>query len=148
MIKEYWNLIGWEQFLSISWELDFFQACSFRRMLMNHKIFHFTQISDKTNDVIFLKSPKTMILGHFWTFLFNGDFFQKKLAVTHNMGLSHHANFQKKLMRQSQENLCTDGRTDGRRDRQILFYATLPAEAGSLTTSLQKWLVGMHQTLF
>ena len=25
-------------------------------MLMNHKIFHFTQIPDKTNDVIFLKS--------------------------------------------------------------------------------------------
>ena len=43
-------------------------------MLMN---FHFTQISDKTNDVIFLKSPKTVFLGHFWSFLPDGDFSQK-----------------------------------------------------------------------
>ena len=40
-------------------------------MLMNHKNFHFTQIPDKTNEVIFLKSPKTIfgpfltIFGHF-----------------------------------------------------------------------------------
>ena len=34
-------------------------------MLMNHKNFHFTQIPDKTNDVIFLKCPKTMFLGRF-----------------------------------------------------------------------------------
>ena len=64
-IKEYWNLIGRETFLAITWEPDFSQACSFRRILMNHKNFHFTQIPDKTNDVIFLKSPKTMFLGHF-----------------------------------------------------------------------------------
>ena len=35
-------------------------------MLMNHKNFHFTQIWDKTNDMIFLKSPKTLFWGHFW----------------------------------------------------------------------------------
>ena len=49
-------------------------------MLMNHKNFHFTQIPDKTNNVIFLKSPKTMfwaIFDHFWSFLLDGDFFQK-----------------------------------------------------------------------
>ena len=77
MIKEYWNLIGQEPFLAITWEPDFSQACSFRRMLMNHKNFHFTQIPDKNNDVIFLKSPKTMFLGHFWSFLPDWDFFQK-----------------------------------------------------------------------
>ena len=66
MIKEYWNLIGREPFLAVTWEPDFSQACSFCRMLMNHKNFHFTQIPDKTNDVIFLKIPKAMILGHFW----------------------------------------------------------------------------------
>ena len=65
MIKEYWNLIGWEPFLSLTWELDFSQACSFCRMLMNHKNFDFTQIPDKTNDMIFLKRPKIMFLGHF-----------------------------------------------------------------------------------
>ena len=46
-------------------------------MLMNYKNFHFTQIPDKNNDVTFLKSPKTMFLGHFWSFLPDEDFFQK-----------------------------------------------------------------------
>ena len=68
-IKEYWNLIGGESFLAITWEPDFSQACSFCRMLMNHKNIHFTQIPDKTKDMTFLKSPKTMLLGHFWPFL-------------------------------------------------------------------------------
>ena len=101
-IKEYWNLIGQEPFLAVTWEPDFSQACSFRRMLMNHKNFHFTQTPDKTNDVIFLKSPKTLFLDHFWSFLPNGDFFWK-LRLCHSqlyMGLSHHAKFQKKLTSQ------------------------------------------------
>ena len=49
-------------------------------MLMNHKNFHFTQILDKIDDLILLKSPKTMfcaIFDHFWSFLFDEDFFQK-----------------------------------------------------------------------
>ena len=46
-------------------EPDFSQACSFCRMLMNHKNFRFTQIPDKTNDMIFLKNLKTLFLGHF-----------------------------------------------------------------------------------
>ena len=49
---------------------------------MNQKNFHFTQISDKTNDTIFLKSPKPCfqaIFDHFWSFLPDGDFFQKIL---------------------------------------------------------------------
>ena len=41
-IKEYWNLIGWEPFLAMTWEPDFSQACSFCRMFRNHKNFHFT----------------------------------------------------------------------------------------------------------
>ena len=51
---------------AFTWELDFPQACSFLRILMNRKNFDFTQIPDKTNNAIFLKSPKTMFLGHFW----------------------------------------------------------------------------------
>ena len=51
MIKEYWNLIGRETFLSLTWELDFSQAYSFRKILINHKNFDFTQIPDKTNEV-------------------------------------------------------------------------------------------------
>ena len=87
-IKRYWNLIGWETFLAVTWQSDFPQECSFCRMLMNYKNFHFTKIPDKTNDVIFLKSPKTMFLGHFLPFLvifsWRGFFFQKKSgSVTH-----------------------------------------------------------------
>ena len=52
-------------------------------MLINHKNFHFTQIPDKTNDVIFLKSPKTMFLGILVIFARWG-FFPKNPAVTHN----------------------------------------------------------------
>ena len=82
-IKEYWNLIGREPFLVITWEADFSQACSFRT-LMNHKIFHFTQIPDNNNDVIFLKSPKTIILGHFGHFC-PMEIFSKKFGfVTRN----------------------------------------------------------------
>ena len=42
-------------------------------MLMNHKNSDFTQIPDKTNDMIFLKSPKK----HGQTFLPDGFFFQE-----------------------------------------------------------------------
>ena len=101
-IQEYWNLIGREQFLAITWEPDFSQACSFCRM------FHFAQTPDKTNDMIFLKSPKTMFLGHFWPFS----------AVTHNYIWAPNTmlSFRKKLMSQFWENVRTDGTTDGRTD--------------------------------
>ena len=112
-------------------------------MLMNHKSFHFTQIPDKTNDAIFLKSRKTLILDHFLTIFGHFclmDFFPKNPAVTHNYiwAPKHNAKFPKKLMSQFQENLRTDGRIDrrtyGRMDGQTLFYRTLPAEARSPTT--------------
>ena len=86
-IKEYWNLIGQEPFLAITWEPDFSQPCSFHRMFMNQKNFPFTPISDKTNDLIFLKSPKTLFLGHFWQFLVilpDGNFSKNSGSVTHN----------------------------------------------------------------
>ena len=114
-IKEYWNLIGREIFLAKTWEPDFSHACSFCRMLMNHKNFHFTQIPDKTNDMIFLKSPKTLLLDHFWPFLPNGDFFPKKSSsVTHNYIWAPNTmlSFRKKLMSKSRENVRTEGRTD------------------------------------
>ena len=56
-------------------------------MLMNRKNFHFTQIPDETNDVIFLKSPETMFLDHFWPFLVifaRWAFFPKNLPARHN----------------------------------------------------------------
>ena len=54
MIKKYWNLTGREPFVSLTWDLDISQAYSFCRMLMKDKNFDFTQIPEKTNDVIFL----------------------------------------------------------------------------------------------
>ena len=73
---KYWPLKNTE----ITWESGFSQACSFHRMLMKLKNFHLTQIPDKTNDMIFLKSPKILfwvIFYHFWSFLPNKDVFQK-----------------------------------------------------------------------
>ena len=64
--KEYWNLIGQEQFLALTWEPDFSQAFNFCRMLMNHMNFPFAQIPDKTNNMIFLKS-KNAVFGSFLT---------------------------------------------------------------------------------
>ena len=120
-IKEYWNLIGWESFLAITWETDFSQAWSFRRMLMNHRNFRFTQIPDKTNDVILLQSPVTMFLGLFLPFLVifaRWGFFPKKpssatqLYMVPNTTLS----FRKKWAN-SEKTSRTDRRTDKRSDR-------------------------------
>ena len=85
-IKEYWNRIGWEPLLAITWEPDFSQACCFRWILMDHRNFHFTQIPDNTNHVIFLKSPVIMFLDYFWPFLVifaRWGFFPKNLALSH-----------------------------------------------------------------
>ena len=140
-IKRYWNLIGWETFLAVTWQSDFPQECSFCRMLMNYKNFHFTKIPDKTNDVVFLKSPKTMFLGHFLPFLvifsWRGFFFPKKIQLCHTqIYMGKFVKFQKKLMRQSRENLRRrkDGLKDRQKDQQTLFYRTLPDEARGPTS--------------
>ena len=82
MTKEYLNLIGREPFLAITWEPDFSQACLFCKMLMNNKNLRFTPILDKTDDLKFLKSPRNLIWGHFWSLLLDGDFF-KKILLCH-----------------------------------------------------------------
>ena len=109
--------------MALTWEPDFSQGCSFCRMLTNHNNFCFTQIRDKTNDMIFLKSPKILFLGHFLSFLPDGDFFQKNQALSHITiyGPLTPCKFQKKIMSQFWENLWTDRRTDG----WTLFYRTL-----------------------
>ena len=136
-IKEYWNLIGREPFLAITWEPDFSQACS--RMLINHKNICLTHIPDIANDMIFLKKSKNLVLrafltksGHFYLIFSKKSGCDTKLHMTSNTMLS----FRKKLMRQFWENLRTDGRSDRRMDWQILFYRTLLAEARSPIKSL------------
>ena len=133
-IKECWNLIGRKPFLAIPWEPDFSQACSFCRMLMNYKNLHFTQIPDKTNDVIFLKTPKIMFWGHFWPFLVifaRWGFFQKNPAQSHitRYGPLTPCQVSEKTNEPILRKL-TDRRKDGRTDGRTLFYSTLPAEAG------------------
>ena len=136
-IEEYWNLIGREPFLAIIWEPDFSQEIfpSFCRMLMNHKNFHFTQIPDKTNDVLFLRSRKTMFLCHLWPFLVifaQWGFFSK------NPTLSLTTTYDP-LRSQSEKKLRTEGSTGGRTDRQTLFYRTFPAETGVTIKILVIW---------
>ena len=53
---------------------------------MNHKNFHFTKTADKTNNMIFLKSPKNTFLGHFLPFLVifaQWGFFPKNPGLPH-----------------------------------------------------------------
>ena len=90
LLVKYWRLKNTEISLAeshfwITWELDFSQACSFRRMLMNHKNFHLTQIPDKTNGVIFLKIPKNM----FWSILTIFGHFCLMGILPKNLALSH-----------------------------------------------------------
>ena len=103
--------------MAITWEPDFSQASRFCRMSMNHKNFHFTQIPDKINDVIFLKNSKNPVFGSFLSifghFCPMGIFSKKSGSVTHSY---------------IWENLWTDRRTDRRTN---LFNRTLSAEAKS-----------------
>ena len=126
LLKKYWRLKNTEislakgVFLIITWESDFSQARSFHRMLMNHKNFRFTPISGKTNDMIFLKSPKTLFLGHFWSFLPDGKFFSKNLAVTRNYIWAPNTmvSFRKNWWANSKKTFGeTEGRTAGQTDR-------------------------------
>ena len=55
-------------------------------MLMNHKNSRFTAIPDKTHDTIFLKSPKTVFLGHFGPFLV---IFARRQFVSKNLPQFH-----------------------------------------------------------
>ena len=88
-------------------------------MLMNHKNFYFTQIPDNNNYVIFLKSPKTMFLEHFWSFLPDGDFFQKNLALSHitRYGLLTPCKVSEKPNEPNLRKL-TDRRKDRQKDKQ------------------------------
>ena len=129
-IKEYWNLIGQEPFLAITWEPDFSQACSFCRMLMNHKNFCFTQFPDKTNDVIFLKSPKTLFLEHFWPLLVifaQWGFFAKNLALSQ---ITIYRPLTPCQVSEKTNEPILRKFTDRWKDRWTLFYRTLPAKAG------------------
>ena len=86
MIKEYWNLIGQEPFLALTWEPDFSQAWSFRRMLMNHKNFRLHRFLTRLMVRFSSKTPETCfwaIFDHFCSHLPHGDF-PKKIRLCHS----------------------------------------------------------------
>ena len=91
LLVKYWLLKNTEISLAgshfwLTWEPDFSQAGSFCRMLMNHKNFHFTKITDKTNDTIFKKKSKNHVfrpvLTIFGPFCLMG-IFSKNPALSH-----------------------------------------------------------------
>ena len=116
------NLISWEIFLAITWKPDFSQACSFCKMLMNHKNFHLTKIPDKTNGMNQVQKPCFWaIFDHCWSFCLMGSFFKKSGSVTHNYIWAPNTmlSFRWKGRRK-----------DRRTNRQTLFYRTLSANSG------------------
>ena len=80
-IKEYWNFICRDAVLAIAWESDFSQPCSFHRMLKDHENLRFTPITDKANDLIFLRSPKIFLF--FCPFLASFFLPKKSCSVTY-----------------------------------------------------------------
>ena len=148
MIKEYWNLIGQEPFLAITWELDFSQACSFRRILMNHNNFYLTQIPGKSHDMFFF--CLTMFLAILVHFCPMGIFFPKKSgSVTHNyirtpniMQTSFRKNYWTNPMK-------SYGLTEGWMDRPYFIGPfRLRQRPGVQQPLFSKWLVGIHKLLF
>ena len=121
-IKEYWNIIGRDPFLAITWETNFYQACCFCRMLMSQMNFRFTPISDKTNDEIFLKSPKTLFFIILVIFARWRIFPKKSGFVTQNFIWTPNAmlSFRKNQWANSEK---TYGQTEGWTDR---LYFTGP----------------------
>ena len=61
---------------AITWEPEISLTYNFPRALKGHKYFQFRQFSNKTNDVVSLKSSKILFLWHFWPFL--GAFYSMK----------------------------------------------------------------------
>ena len=91
-------------------------------MLKDHKNFRFTPIPDKTNDMIFLKSPKTLFLDHFGHFCPMGIFSKKSGSVIH-------AKFQKKtnepLLRKLSDIRKDEAGGSKRKGARIWFFSRL-----------------------
>ena len=121
--------------LAIIWKPDFCQTCSSCKMLKDHSYFHFRAFSDKTNDMIFLKIPKTLFSYQFWLFLVffsQRAFFSKSPLHTSPRSPSSKQSFGIKQKIWFQENCQTDERwrvkrTGGLKDGKTLIHRTLLA---------------------
>ena len=67
--KESCNLICWQHFGLVTWELEFCQIRDLWWIINNNTTFHFRLFPSKTNDKIFHKNQKNLIQGHFGLFL-------------------------------------------------------------------------------
>ena len=103
-------------------------------MLKGQTPFHFTPFPDKTNEQIFLKSPKKhfgAIFEHFWSFFSQRGFFQKKQTLSHISPYRPLTPYKvlkknKPISRKLSERKA-DGQTKGRTEGQALIDRTLPA---------------------
>ena len=126
-------------FLAITCKIDFSHISSFHKMLKGHKYFHSTPFPDKTNQQIFLKSPKTPFMAHFWSFLPEGDFFQKNQDLSrtspcgpltpYKIPEKPNGSIPRKLP-ERRTKIRTNRRTDRRMEGQTLIHRTLPAMTG------------------
>ena len=64
-IKDYWNLIGRESFVVVTWEPDFFQACSFAECYRTIRTFVLYQSQTKLMTWFFQKVEKALFFGSF-----------------------------------------------------------------------------------
>ena len=105
-------------FWPISQKLDFSKVLNTK----NNINFLYRPNLEKINDQIFQYIKITLLLAHFPHF-WGKTFFSKNLALPHTTphGPWHHAEFQKNVMNQLQEDFQTggwkDGRTEGQKDR-------------------------------
>ena len=93
LLMKYWQLKTTEISLAEShfWPYNLrtrlFLSMQFsQKWLRAIRTFCFTPMPDKSKDLIFLKSPKILYLGHFWSFLViftRWGFFRKNSSVSH-----------------------------------------------------------------
>ena len=127
-----------------TWETDISNIGSCSRMLEGHKYFHSKPLPDKTNERIFLKSPKTLFLDHFWPFLviFAKRYFQK-IELCHAHGPLTPYNISEKTNQPIPWKL-PERRTNR---RKTLIYWNLPAMTGGPKRRLGGIMVLIHNTL-
>ena len=91
LLRKHWRLkilkSHWlRAILGYNLRTRFFPSMQFSQNVKEPKNFRFTQIPGKTNNMIFLKRPKNLFLGHFWPFLVIfawWEFFPKNPALSH-----------------------------------------------------------------
>ena len=124
-------------FLVITWEPDF-PTCSFCRMSKGQKYFDSTSFPDKTNEQIFLKTPKTL----FWAILAISGHFCWKGIFPKKMGFCqehiHMAPNTNKVSEKTNEHIPR--KLSKRRTKGLpIIHTTLPATAEGSSIKTPEW---------